>query len=172
MAKTKCTPDELLTRDRVRELLSYDPKTGLFTWKVRTSNRVKVGDQAGVRAVNGYIHISMDNYKFPAHRVAWFYVYGEWPPQFIDHINGVRDDNRLENLRLATVSQNTTNGVLRATNTSGYRGVSWSKEKQKWIASITKDRKQVNLGYFKTKEDAHFAYLEAARQMHGDFGGR
>lgn len=171
MAKRKYN-EEGLTRDRVRELLNYDPKTGKFTWRVRTSNRIKVGDVAGVKGLNGYIFLSIDNHKLLAHRVVWYYVHGKWPPECIDHINGVRDDNRLENLRLATVSQNATNGVLRATNTSGYRGVSWSKAKQKWVASITKERKQMKLGYFKTKEDAHFAYLEAARQMHGDFGGR
>lgn len=171
MTKRRYSGEELV-RDRVRELLNYDPKTGEFTWKVRTSNRVKVGDVAGVKGINGYIFLSIENTKVLAHRVAWFYVYGKWPPEFIDHINGVRDDNRLDNLRLASASQNTSNGVLRSTNTSGYRGVSWSKEKKKWVARIVKNHKQHVLGYFRTKEDAHIAYLEAARELHGDFGGR
>lgn len=160
---------EGLTREEVRRLLDYDLNTGHFTWKVKTSNRVKVGDIAGVKGTNGYVFLSINNHKLYAHRVVWFYVYGEWPKEFIDHVNGIRDDNRLVNLRLASASQNASNGVLRSTNKSGFRGVSWSKEKKKWVSRIVKNRKQHVLGYFERKEDAHYAYVEAARPLHGQF---
>lgn len=162
-----------LTQDRVRELLDYDPLSGNFTWRKRTSNRIKVGEVAGVRAGNGYVYIALDNYRLLAHRVVWFYVHGEWPKEQLDHINRDRSDNRLANLRLASMSENACNGVLRSTNTSGFRGVSLDKRKtkKKWLAQIVKDGKQHSLGYFLTKEEAYDAYREAAQRLHGAFAG-
>ncbi len=160
-----------LTLEQVREFLEYDPVSGLFKWRKRTSNRISVGDVAGVKAGNGYIYIALHDRRLLAHRVAWFYVTGKWPEEQLDHINRDRADNRLVNLRPASQSQNSCNGVLRSTNKSGYRGVSWEKRKKKWQARIVKDRKQYLLGYFATKESAYDAYLEAASRLHGEFAG-
>ena len=158
-----------LDLSRLRSLLAYDPKSGVFTWKVRPSSNVEAGSKAGSKVGNGYILIRVEKCQVYAHRLAWFYVYGVWPDQQIDHVNGVRDNNSIGNLRLASQSQNTCNGVLRSTNTSGYRGVSWSKDKRKWVARIVKDKKQHVLGYFASKEEAYYAYLKAARELHGEF---
>lgn len=157
-----------LDLESVRALLIYDPKAGTFTWRQRASNR-PAGSIAGSKAKNGYVYIAFKKRLVLAHRLAWFYVHGEWPEQQVDHANGNRSDNSLGNLRLASQSQNSCNGALRSTNTSGFRGVSWSKGKNKWVASIVKDRKQYKLGYFATAEEAHLAYLKAARELHGEF---
>lgn len=149
-----------LSLERVRELLDYDPVTGAFSWKPKA---------AGAVMTNGYVTISIDNQRVYAHRLAWFYAHGTWPTEQVDHINGKRSDNALGNLRLASQSQNACNGVLRTNNTSGYRGVSWDKRRQKWIARIVKDRKQRVLGHFASKEEAYYAYLKAARELHGEF---
>lgn len=158
-----------LTVERVREFLDYDPKSGIFKWR-KDKGTVRSGSIAGSKVANGYVLIRLDKCQVFAHRLAWFYIYGEWPNEQVDHINGNREDNTLSNLRLASQSQNSCNGVLRSTNTSGYRGVSWSKEKGKWVARIVKDRKQHVLGYFASKEEAYYAYLKAARELHGEFG--
>jgi len=149
-----------LDHERITQLLDYDPETGVFTWRPRL---------AGTVVKNGYVTLSVDSCRVYAHRLAWFYVHGEWPKEQVDHINGKRDDNSIKNLRLASQSQNSCNGVLRANNTSGYRGVSWSKKNQKWIARIVKHRKQHVLGYFASKEEAYDEYLEAARDLHGEY---
>ena len=97
-----------LTAERLREVLAYDPDTGVFTWKARTSpfSRVNVGDVAGNLRRDGYIEICVDGRKHQSHRLAWLYVYGEWPADQIDHINGIRTDNRIANLREANNAEN------------------------------------------------------------------
>lgn len=154
---------------RLRQVLRYDPDTGEFYWNIALSRRVKVGERAGTTGVNGYRYIRFDGYMILAHRLAWFYSYGVWPVEMIDHIDGNRENNRLTNLREATMSQNACNGALRSTNKSGYRGVSWEKRKQRWVARIVKHGKQHVLGLFKTPEDARDAYLKAAKELHGEF---
>jgi len=168
MKPKKYEDEKKLTLERVRSLLAYDPKTGAFSWRVNVVN-VKAGSPAGSKTALKYLLVRIDKCQIYAHRLAWFYVYGVWPEQQVDHINGVRDDNSIGNLRLASQSQNSCNGVLRSTNTSGYRGVSWNKEKKKWVARIVKDKKQHVLGYFASKEEAYYAYLKAARELHGEF---
>lgn len=160
-----------LTQERIRELLEYDPSSGILKWRKRTSNRVKVGGVAGVVGVNRYVYVAIDNRRLLAHRLIWLYVYGEWPTCQVDHLNRERSDNRLENLRLATESENACNGVLRSTNTSGFRGVSLDKRKtkKKWLAQIVKNGAQICIGYFATKEEAYDAYRQAAQELHGPF---
>lgn len=159
-----------LSLDRVREALNYNPETGVFTWRIRVGKKVRVGSVAGSKtSKGGYVLINLDRNVALAHRLVWFYVYGEWPSEQVDHINGDRADNRLSNLRLANQSQNSCNCRLRKTNTSGYRGVSWSKEKRKWVSRIVKDHKQHVLGYFKSKDEAYYAYLQAADRLHGEY---
>lgn len=151
---------------RLKELLQYDPETGVFTWKRRRGAKRAT---AGCYNRLGYRLIGVDYDLHMAHRLAWLYVHGEWPPSHIDHINGDPSDNRIANLRLATQSQNGANARLRSDNTSGYKGAYWFKPVKRWMSSICKDGKQVHLGYFDTAEQAHAAYMNAAKEMFGEF---
>ncbi len=122
-----------LTRERLKELLDYDPATGIFVWKVdRGNNRVKVGSAAGGGGDDGrgYNRIMIDGKSYRSHRLAWLDVYGSFPPDMIDHINGIRDDNRIENLRAVSNQENSRNVNKSTNNTSGYLGVCWDKHKK------------------------------------------
>lgn len=155
-----------LTQARVRELLDYDSATGEFRWKKRTSNRVRVGDIAGRDHGNGYVRISVDGEHHFAHRLAWFWTYGVWPANGLDHRDRNRKNNRLRNLREAAQVENQQNLGLRSTNTSGKTGVSWHKQRQQWVATIWSKRKCYHLGLFATVEAAADAYAAAKRQLH------
>lgn len=154
-----------LSQDSLKESLSYDELTGIFVWKKPGKKRV-VGNVAGTHNKKlGYVMICLDRKHYLAHRLAWLYVYGKHPTQRIDHINRIRNDNRICNLREVTCKQNLENSGMWRTNTSGYKGVCWSKTAKKWIAQITHNYKHQNLGYFKTKEEAYEAYKEASNRL-------
>lgn len=156
-----------LTQQRLKELLSYDPETGLFINLTQRRPQAKIGSVAGCKHYSGYIHIKIDNKKYMAHRLAWLYVYGEMPKKELDHINEIKDDNRIVNLRLATHKENGQNvSSPRIDNNSGFRGVSWDKKAKKWCAQIGINGKYKNLGYFVTPEEAYEAYLKAKRKIH------
>lgn len=155
-----------LTQAQLHGLLSYDPNSGVFTWLKSTSYRVKVGDTAGSKNSNGYLLIQIDSKRYLAHRLAWLYVYGVWPKDEIDHINGARTDNRLCNLREATSSENNQNYCMRTDNTSGYVGVGWHKRDRKWQAQIQHNKKKISLGTYDTPEEAHAVYVKAKRELH------
>lgn len=156
-----------ITLDRLKALLLYDPATGLFTWRARTSNRVKVGSTAGRDNGNGYTRISLDGRSYYAHRLAWFYVHGVFPTNVIDHKDGNGFNNAILNLREATQMENGQNMLMsRRHGTSGYCGVSWSKQKRKWEAHITVGYKKRNLGFYSAPEDAARAYLAAKQELH------
>ena len=148
------TPANELTAEKLRSILRYDPATGIFTWKVSTSNSVKVGDVAGCPGGAGYLQIRLQSRLHQAHRLAWMYVYGEWPKLTIDHINRNRSDNRISNLRDVSHKQNHQNRRKPSNNTSGHSGVLWDKQKSKWKAQITHNQKKIHLGYFATIEEA------------------
>lgn len=156
-----------LTAERVREVLDYNPETGVFVWKQRTSNRVKVGDVAGGPTGQGYAHIGVDGRRHLAHRLAWLYVHGEWPSMAIDHKNGDGGDNRIANLRLATATQNAQN-IRKATtgSTSPLLGVGWNEVRRGWVARIRVNGRTVQLGCFATDIEGHQAYVAAKRQFH------
>ena len=156
MSKHDCTttPTNELTAEYLRSVLHYAQETGIFTWKVSTARRVKVGDIAGCPNGRGYLLISVCSRLYPAHRLAWLYMYGEWPKDQLDHINRNRSDNRIANLREATSKQNNQNAGKRSDNTSGHPGVSWHKRKSKWRASIKHNYKHIYLGYFSILEEA------------------
>lgn len=158
-----------LTADRLREILNYDPKTGVFTRKIRTSNSVHIGDVTGYLNSKGYLQIHVNGKLYLAHRLAWFYVYGVWPKCLIDHKDTNRSNNRILNLREATNHQNLCNRSAQANNTSGEKGVSWDKQKRKYRAVIMVLRKQKFLGYFKTVKEAAVAYSDAAHKLQGEF---
>lgn len=154
--------------ERVRELLAYDPETGVFTRKVANSNSTKVGDVAGALTDRGYVRMRVDGCFVYGQGLAWFYVHGVWPEQEIDHINGVRSDNRIGNLRDVSRKDNMQNQrKAQASNKStGVLGVHFHKAMKKFRASIRFDGKPKHLGYFTTADDAHSAYVAAKRQLH------
>lgn len=151
---------KLITAEQVRKLFHYDPDTGVFTRLVArgcVSARAVVGNLH----THGYLKTNINGRTYRLHRLAWLYVYGEWPDGEIDHINRRRDDNRLANLRVATRAQNMRNTPRYSTNRSGFKGVAPYGEK--WRAQITVNGKQYNLGYFPDPQSAAKAYAHAAR---------
>jgi hypothetical protein len=155
--------------ERLRSVLDYDPETGLFVWRQRINNRAPQGSRAGHLNNQGYIYISLDGRKYAAHRLAWLYVYGTWPADLIDHIDLNRANNAIGNLREATHSTNKANRLAPSNNTSGIKGVGFSKAQRKWQASICRQYKQTHLGFFETKEEAAEAYRQAATRLFGEF---
>lgn len=155
----------MFTQSHLKELLHYDPETGVFTWAVSRSG-VRIGDVAGCLKRNGYRYIGVDGRDYLAHRLAWLYMTGLWPADQIDHINGVKDDNRLVNLREATHLQNHQNRALDVKNTSGFLGVSWHRVTEKWRAYISVGGQQKHLGLFTRPEDAYAAHLTAKAELH------
>ena len=151
-----------LTIDRLRELLDYDPATGVFTWAM-SRRKCRKGDVAGCMARNGYTVIRVDDRLHLAHRLAWFHTHGRWPAEQLDHIDRNRANNALSNLREVTNAQNAHNQNPRK-NKSGFSGV--RKENSKWVAEIKVNYKTIRLGLFSTPEEAHAAYLAAKQRMH------
>jgi len=156
-----------LTQSQLKELLHYDPDTGIFTNKFSRSNKIKINTKADqIHSVSGYKRISINNVRYTSHRLAWLYMYGLWPKGKLDHINRIRDDNRINNLREVTNSQNCQNTSLRADNTSGHKGVSWSKGHRKWQAQIKVNNVYLYLGRFDILDDAIAARKQAEEQLH------
>lgn len=154
-----------LTVARLREVLDYDQLTGLFTWRISTSNRVAVGATAGTAHPKGYIQFSVDHVRCLAHRAAIAYVTGEWPTDEVDHRDGVRTNNRLSNLRRASHTLNAENlRTAKANNRCGFLGV--SRHGPKYRATIHVNGVRHRIGLFETPEKAHEAYLDAKRRMH------
>lgn len=162
-----------LTAERLREVLCYSPETGLFTWKGtargRQGGNTYIGRTTGSPDHRGYCRICVDGHLYLAHRLAWLYAHGRWPAAMIDHVNGDKSDNRIANLREATMAQNKMNVCAPRTNKSGFKGVSWNSDAGKWMAYIRAAGKSYNLGRFDTPEAAHAAYAEAAARLHGEF---
>lgn len=157
----------MLTQAGLKEALHYDADSGIFRWKISKNNRVKLFQAAGHLDFYGYIKIRFQGKLYFAHRLAWLYVNGKWPTNQIDHINGVRNDNRICNLRCATVSQNLQNlRNARSDNKSGFLGVGLHKRSNKYYAHIRIGGKLKHLGSFKTAEQAHAVYLAAKREQH------
>ena len=157
----------MLTANRVRDLLAYDPTTGIFTWRARRS-RQSSGAIAGYVNKYGYRRIGIDGRIYAAHRVAWLHIYGVWPQQ-LDHRNGIADDDRIANLRCATNSQNAANRKRRRDNNSGFKGVGWHKAKGCWYARIGFNGQRKTIGYFDDPHVAHMAYVKAATETFGEF---
>jgi hypothetical protein len=156
-----------LSIQNLRTLLSYEPKTGVFTWRVRRGGSAPAGSIAGSIDYRGYRYIGINGRYYRAHRLAWFYSHGVWPVDQIDHRNGFKDDNRLENLREATPLLNTQNQrVPQSNNTSGFLGVSWNARLGKWMARIGSNGVYSYLGAFTNPKEAHEAYVAAKRELH------
>lgn len=153
------------TREWLRSVIHYDPLVGLFMWR-RRSGRAFVGNFSTKRDSYGYIQVMIEKRLYSAHRLAWFYVFGEWPELEIDHRNGIRSDNRLANLRVAMREQNQQNRALGANNKSGFLGVYYDAATGSWVAQITAFGKQKRLGSRGTPEAAYTLYLSAKAVDH------
>ena len=145
-----------LTQSHLKEILDYNENTGVFTWKTPKKYGLKIGSKAGTNE-NGYIAITIDSVKYKAHRLAWLYKFGKFPDKHIDHINKIRNDNSIKNLREANHCENGQNRLLNKTNTSGYRNVCYSKTRDKWYASLRFKGKIVYSGFFDTAKEASIA---------------
>lgn len=152
---------------RMGAALRYDPLSGLLTWAEPTARNVTRGAPAGNLTSGGYLHLKFGGRRYLAHRVAWLLHYGEWPAGVIDHINGIKTDNRQRNLRDCSPAINAQNQRrAHAGNASGVLGVTWRQKKGRWAASIKHGGRSVHLGYFPTQDEARAAYVEAKRLHH------
>lgn len=159
----------------LRSILIYDMETGIFNWRHRSDmpkewNTKYAGKIAGTDDRHGYSQICINYKLYRAHRLAWIWVTGDWPTQDIDHIDMNGFNNSFGNLRHATRSQNNCNTTKRTTNTSGFKGVTFDKNENKWVAQISINKKHKMLGRFATRELAHAAYCVASTKLHGEFG--
>lgn len=156
-----------LTAERARELFDYDQSTGVLAWKMQPRKRYKPSLTAGYKRKDGYLTTQADGRAYLNHRIIWLLVIGSWPSEQVDHVNGIRNDNRIGNLREATHSANCENRRLAAANNpTRYLGVSLHKQSKKYQASIRVNGRQMYLGLFSTAEAAYAAYLTAKRQHH------
>ncbi len=156
-----------LTVDLLNHLFEYDKETGNLIWKIQKRGTRK-GSIAGTIKSHGYLCVGINYNSYRAHRLI-FLMHKGYLPKTIDHINGDKLDNRIENLRAATVGQNQHNRKTNANNTSGYKGVSWHKAKKKWVSRIKLEGKSIHLGYFDNVEEAAEVVRKAREELHGDF---
>lgn len=160
-----------LTAERARELLDYDPDTGVLTWRTDRRGGAYAGDVAGSLkpTVQGqrYLTVMIDGRRYLAHRIAWLIQTGSFPEHQIDHVNMDGTDNRWSNLRKATGSQNQANRRAPRSNTTGYKGV--VRSGQRFCAQVYANGKRYHLGTFDTLEEAHQAYKEGVTKHHGKF---
>jgi len=169
------------TAERVRSLLDYNAETGILTWRQRPRSDFNsdaqhkrwrtmfAGREAGTLHHSGYRRIRIDGQFFSAHRVIWLHVHGRWPRDQIDHINRIKDDNRLANLREATLWQNMRNKHRYRNNRSGVPGVCWRPHRRAWGVYISIYKRRIHLGYYTNFERAVAARTAAAELLHGDF---
>ena len=161
----------------IRENIKYDSETGYLWWNKlpegKYTRRLLDKPAGFVHNTEGYVLL---NLRLPsgttvcrAHRIAWFLYYGSWPKDLLDHINGIKDDNKIKNLREATKNQNEMNKKKRSDCSSKYKGVCWSKEKQKWTSYIRINRRRKHLGVYASEEEAAGAYDKAARKLFGEY---
>ena len=162
----------MLSAQTVRELLHYDPETGIFRWRQAAGRwgRIPAGSIAGTLSCShGYWAIGIDGRAYLAHRLAWLYMDGEWPKAELDHINLDRTDTRWCNLRAATKSQNGANRRASTKNRSRHKGVSWDACREQWFACIRVNRKTIALGRHDTLDAACVAYRLAATRYFGEY---
>ncbi|HCA7297239.1 TPA: HNH endonuclease [Escherichia coli] len=158
----------MLSQDELKKLLHYNHETGQFTWITNGLNR-RAGRPAGnVCSAHGYVRIGINRKTYRAHHLAFLYMTGEIVEN-VDHINGVRHDNRWRNLRRCTVQQNNMNKQIRADNKSGVPGVNWYECRKKWRVTIRVNGKFRSLGYFGDFEFAELVSEEARDKFFGDF---
>jgi len=156
----------MLNQDDLKKCLKYDSKTGDFKWIICISKKVKVGDIAGSFDAKGYCIITIRGIRYQAHRLVWLYIYGYFPKNYIDHIDGNPKNNRINNLRECTLAENAQNKIAHINSSSKYVGVSWYKRYGKWRARIQLNGNEKSLGYFDTEEQAFNAYKKEKSKLH------
>lgn len=164
----------MLDQERLKSLLLYDPLTGVFTWRRREENgwNPKFNLQEAGRVMDRripYRQIVIDHKTHYAHRLAWLYMTGEWPKEYVDHKNRDGLDNSWDNLREATNAQNQFNSKVPSTNTTGFKGIRFIKKSNRYRAEIRFGSGKKSLGLFDTPEEAHNAYCAAAKQHRGEY---
>ena len=159
----------MITQSELKEVLEYNPDTGLFTWKKTVNSRAVIGSVAGYKINEGYTQLCIYRKKYRIHRLAFLYMTGEWPNELVDHINQIKDDNRWSNLRQATVSQNNINSKKQKNNKSGYRGVYWDSKNQIWRVQIKYKSKHKYLGRYTDIKEAAEVYKKAALELYGEY---
>lgn len=164
MAKTSIP----LTAERLKQLVHYDPETGIFT-AITTRGRVSAGQPIGAKTVQGYLSHEIDSRAYLLHRLAWLYMTGEWPKEQVDHRDEDKTHNAWSNLRAASNAQNQRNIKTSKANTSGRRGVTWHGRIKKWQARIRVDYKLIHLGYFESIDAAAQVRRSAEAHYFGDF---
>jgi len=158
----------MLTQERLKQLVSYNPSTGVFSW-IKPRQGVVLSRPCGRINTHGYREIGIDRVSYRANRLAFLYMTGSMPDCDIDHVNRIKDDNRWENLRMATRSQNAANSALKKSNTSGFKGVVWEPDRKKWRVQIRIAGKKKNLGRFDSFDDAVNVSKKALINEFGDF---
>jgi hypothetical protein len=159
---------DALTVERLRELIDYDPETGIFKRRTKCGC-LRAGTIATSKTDQGYLRIGIDHHRYRAHRLAWLYMTGEWPPKEIDHWDLNRFNNKWANIRLADHSQNMHNTMARSDNSCGIKGIWWYERSQNWGAQIQVRKRRIFIGYFKTREEAAKAYAVVAYEHFGEF---
>ena len=158
----------LMSVGDIRDLIDYNPETGVLTAKVNFAGRQE-GAIIGSQTWQGYYAFSLFGKKCFAHRLAWLLHYGEWPSQPIDHINGIKKDNSIRNLRLCSLSQNQFNKPTQKNNTTGVKGVYWNKRDKRYVASVQFNGKKYSAGHHKDIESAKEAVMKLREKLAGEF---
>lgn len=158
-----------ITIEEVEERFHYNHETGILTWKKTCGPRAPLGKMAGCDDGKGYLQIRIKGRLYFNHRIAWAIFYGKWPIEHIDHKNNIHRDNRIYNLREATRSENMCNQKLSSRNTSGAKGIMWSKQQSKWRARITLNSKEHHVGYFCAISDAMASMIAYRTKLHGEY---
>lgn len=158
----------MLTKERLEELFYIDVTNGSIVWKQNKHCPYLIGKEAGHKTKQGYKTIMIDGKAYGAHTLIWFYHTGNMimTPLQIDHINRIRNDNKISNLRVCTNEENHQNRIAKKTSKSGFLGVTWDKQHKKWRSQLMYKGKFVHRSLHNTPEEAHNAYLEAKKQHH------
>lgn len=152
----------------LRRAFTYNPLTGILRWAYKPRVNTESGAEAGCK-MGGYRRVCLHGVSMQVHRVGWAMHYGKWPKDQIDHINMIRDDNRITNLREATNGENKWNTLAQSNNSHGSKGVAWDAQKQRWVARIMIHGKRIKIGRYRTREEASLAYAGAAEKLVGEF---
>lgn len=162
-----------ITQQQLKEILHYDPETGIFRWRhERVNGQIKPWTIAGNIQTKGYVMLCINYIRHLGHRLAWLYMTGNWPTKGIDHIDGNRSNNKFTNLREATCKENCENRGLSKTNKSGFRGVNFHPTSKKWLARVGHNYKQVYIGLFDTAEEANIAAIAKRAELFTHDTGR